>query len=420
MKKMNLITALEEAARVLKKNHYYPETTISQDGSGSRMLVGGREVVNFECNNFLGISSSPEVIEEMVKELWQSGTGSGSAKTLISHQAQVELEKRMAQFKGWEDFVVVTAGMLANFGNIPALCSTTLGHLLAGLHDNPYAGLKVAIFYDKDCHSCIYDGIALAEHNLWGGKPAQAFRYRHNDMDHLRELLEADGSQLKMIATDGVFSVDGGLAPLAELLALAESYDAVLYVDDAHGTFAMGATGKGTAEELGVIYPNGRVITSCTFSKATAASGGGTGGSKEFCDGLRVASRTHLFQTGIPPYQARGIIEAINVAENETWRRDALRTNYSYLRTKIQQLGFCTCGSNHHIIPVLIGDERKTLQIAHELKEVHGVHTGAFVSPARSLGSGVLRCNAMATHTMDDNDRLLEGLRVLGKKHGLI
>lgn len=416
----NVVEMAREVSRLFHESGQYPKVEEIQGASVAEVMIHNEPYANFASNSFLGLCDHPKIIETMIAALHKSGTGAGSARLIVSHSVHRELEERIAAFKGREDAVVFSTGMLANLGVIPALASSPLRHLATMSASKERAESifrNTTLFLDNWSHSCIQDGAALSAKNLWGGT-AKIKLYGHMDMERLEHRLASDESEFKIIMTDGVFSIHGHLAPLPRIVELAHRFGAVVYVDDAHGTGVLGQNGRGTAEELGcdqdIDIPVG------TFSKAFGGAGGFVVGSREFCDYTRVAARTAVFNTAMPPANAAGLIKAIDIAESEPWRRVQLLENAGIVRTELERLGFSTCDSRHHIVPVFIGDDMLAKAVHAELIEL-GVFTGCAPYPATPFGgNAVIRCNMMATHAPEHLERLVNALEKSGRRHGII
>lgn len=407
--------------RILRDLDYYPATYESDESSAlSRIVIRGCEFDNFASNSYLGICDDPRIIKAMKNALDHYGSGAGASRLTAGTQSiHRQLEERIAAFKHREDAVIFSAGMLVNMGVIPALASSTLRHLI----DDTESGLRsatglfgsVAIFCDEKNHASVIDGCALSIFNLWGGHRSKFHSYRHLDMNHLEQLLQISNREQNIIITDGVFSLHGHVAPLNNIVKLSRQYNAVVYVDDAHGTGVLGPTGRGTAEMFGVDVD----IHMGTFSKAFGGSGGFIVGDRDFCDYLRVACRTHMFQTAMAPCTAAGLIVSLDIVEFELWRRERLLENATSVRKELERLGFSTLSSKHHIIPVLVGDEQIAINLYHGLLE-RGIFAPCYRYPAMDFNEAIIRCNMMATHTEEQLDRLVTALAELGRRYGVI
>ena len=423
----NPVQNAEKVARLLRQQNRYPYVNVIESAISSIVKTEDRRKVNFLSNSFLGLCNHPRIIKAMKKGLDKFGSGAGSSRLVCTQRPHIDLEREIAKFKGRESAIVFSTGMLANLGTIPALASSPMYHLLRQIDTDLAKTLfpPVSLFIDKLNHACIYDGAALAEHNLWGGIPANVYRYAHRDVNDLNAKLEADIQASKskgvdrsrIIITDGVFSIHGRLAPLDQIVNLAKQFNAAVYVDDAHGTGVLGATGRGTAELFQV--DNQIDVPMGTLSKALGSAGGYVAGSHDFCDYLRAAARTYMFQTAMSPSNAMGLIEAIRIVDDEPERRIAVLKNGSMARQAITSIGLSTLDSEHHIVPVLIGDELVANEIACGLSG-DGVLVGCIMYPAVPQGEAILRCNMMTTHTDNDIDLLIQSLEKRCRKHGII
>ncbi len=399
--------------RFLKDSGYYPHISKVDSTVDGEVTINGKACVNFYSNSFLGLTNHPKIIEAKKAALDKYGNGSGSSRMITTQSILYELEERIAAFKNRESAIVFSAGMLVNWGVIPALANSSLKPLIRELGGEDLFA-PVSLFLDKFNHSCIHDGAALSMCNFWAGR-AKVHMYEHMDMADLRKELENDKNEYKIIITDGVFSIHGHIAPLNEILLLAQEFNAAIYVDDAHGTGVLGPNGRGTAEELGI--DSEIDIPVGTFSKAFGCAGGFVVGDKDFCDYLRVASRTYVYQTAMPPENAGGLIAAIDIAEKEPWRRRQVLANATKVRNEFQRLGFSTLGTKFHIVPILIEDVEVATKIADDLLD-QGVITGCVKPPVAT--QPIIRCNMMATHTEEHLDRLVSIIETSANKDGLI
>ena len=364
----------------------------------------------------------PEVRASISEAAKVSGTGSAASRWTGGTQSiHRELEKTIARFKdpsGKKDALVFTAGYLTNVGAIAGLMAP---QLLPFTHKDintmkPSWG-KGIIYSDRLNHRSIVEGCMLAETYSFGDVSVQ--RYRHCDANHLERLLRKNKGERKMIVTDGVFSLHGHIAPLKDITELAEKYDALVYVDDAHGIGVLGENGRGTAEHWGV---EDRVqIQMGTFSKAIGGSGGYIVAAPEIVEYLRYEAASYIFQTAMPPAAATGLITAINILAGEEGARlrKKLNDNRAYLSHELTQMGFNTLLSPSQIIPILVGDEGKTKEIAAHLKRA-GIFTFSYMYPAVPIGQAIIRVNIMASHTRSHLDRLLNALGDIDRSIGLV
>jgi 8-amino-7-oxononanoate synthase len=373
-------------------------------------------------NGYLGLGEHPQVRASIAEAVKVCGTGSAASRwtggTQLVHR---ELERTIARYKdpaGGKDALVFTAGYLTNLGAIAGLMAP---QLLPFTHKDinsiKSTWGKGIIYSDRLNHRSIVEGCMLAEAYSFGEVNVQ--RYRHCDANHLERLLRKTNGERKMIVTDGVFSLHGHIAPLKEIVELAEKYDALVYVDDAHGIGVLGENGRGTAEHCGV---EDRVqIQMGTFSKALGGSGGYIVAEPEVIEFLRYEAASYIFQTAMPPAAATGLITAINILASEEGARLRARLNDNRIYTSraLTAMGFNTMSSPSQIIPIFVGNEGKTKEVAAHLKRA-GIFTFSYMYPAVPIGQAIIRVNILASHTRRHLDRLLNALEEIGKREGLI
>jgi 8-amino-7-oxononanoate synthase len=365
-----------------------------ESATGPIVSYAGRRVLLLSSNDYLGLATHPEVVQAAIEATQRYGTGSGASRlvsgTLPPH---VFLEAALAKFKGTEASLVFGAGYLANTGVIPSLIGR--------------GGLIIA---DRLCHASLIDGCRLSHAD---------FRvFRHGDCAHLEALLRRRTSNRRtLIITEGLFSMDGDLAPLADLVVLAERYDAMLYVDDAHGTGIMGATGRGTIEQFGL---EGRIpFHMGTLSKALGSYGAYVVGSNEFVQYVLNVARPFIFTTALPPAMAAAASAAIAIVEREPERRARLWENRHYLFNGLQNQGFCLTPTVSPILPVLIGDAAKATAFADRLL-AHGVYATAIRPPTVPDGTSRIRFTVTAAHTTDQLDEALQAVQLAGRESGIL
>jgi len=347
---------------------------------GTRVkLSDGKEVINMCANNYLGLSNNASVIEAAKKSYDEYGFGLSSVRFICGTQRlHKELEKKLSDFFDTEDTILYSSCFDANGG----LFETLLGE-------------EDAIISDELNHASIIDGVRLCK--------AKRYRYKNNDMDDLRaKLEEAKGCRIKLIATDGVFSMDGLVANLKGICDLAEEYDALVMVDDSHATGFMGDSGRGTAEYCGV---TGRVdIITGTFGKALGgASGGFTSGRKEIIDLLRQRSRPYLFSNTLAPAVAAGTIKVLEIIENDLSMREKLFENTRLFAEKVKEIGLDVIDGGTPIIPVMLYDEHKAVEMAKRMMD-KGVYVVAFSYPVVPKGKARIRTQLSAA--FDEKDIL--------------
>jgi glycine C-acetyltransferase len=349
----------------------------------ARIEVGGREVLNMCANNYLGLSDDPTIIAAAHKGLDEWGFGLSSVRFICGTQTiHKELEQKISEFLGTEDTILYTSCFDANGG----LFETVLSE-------------EDTIISDELNHASVIDGIRLSK--------AQRFRYKNCDMADLEaQLKAASGARRRMIATDGVFSMDGYIAPLKEICDLADKYDAMVMVDDSHAVGFIGKTGRGTHEHCGV---QGRVdVITGTLGKALGgASGGYTSGRKEIIDLLRQRSRPYLFSNSVAPPIVSASIAAIDMLTSSTDLRDKLADNARYFRDKIQAIGLDVVPGEHPIVPVMFYDAIPAVKMAESLL-AKGVYVIPFSFPVVPKGKARIRTQVSAAHSKEDLEFAVE------------
>jgi glycine C-acetyltransferase len=345
--------------------------------------VNGTEVLNMCANNYLGLSDHPAIVEAARVALDEWGYGLSSVRFICGTQAiHKDLERKISEFLGTEDTILYTSCFDANGG----LFETLLGE-------------KDAIISDELNHASIIDGVRLSK--------AQRFRYKNSDMTDLEAQLQAASStQYKMIATDGVFSMDGYIAKLPEICDLAEKYDALVMVDDSHAVGFMGKSGRGTPEYHNVV-DRIDVITGTLGKALGGASGGYTSGRKEIIELLRQRSRPYLFSNSVAPPIVGASIAAIDLLSSSTDLRDKLQENTRYFREKIAEVGLDVLPGEHPIVPVMFGDAKPAVKMA-ELLLQKGVYVIPFSFPVVPKGKARIRTQVSAAHSKEDLDFAIE------------
>ncbi len=386
----------------IEKNIEYPDfTQITGASTNPEIIVKDQKKLIFCSNNYLGIATDPRTKEVMHQAVDTYGMGSGGSR-LVSGSTDVQalLEAKIALFKGQPAAITFSTGYMANTGIIPALMqppgSSTLNYLknLTILRD------KAAIISDELNHASIVDGIRLSK--------AEKFIYPHRDMEKLEQLLDkVKKYKYKMVVTDGVFSMDGDIAPLPEIINLARAYDATVMVDDAHATGIIGKTGRGTSEHFEL--KDEPDVTMGTFTKVFGGVGGYVVGSEELIRYLRVTARSYIFSAPIPPVIAAGLVKSIDIVQNEPSLRLRLWENVTYLKNLLLEYGFNTLGSETQIMPIFIGDEKKAIAVSRRLLEL-GFYIACVRWPAVSKGQSRLRLTLMAHHTKKQIDSLIHAL----------
>jgi 8-amino-7-oxononanoate synthase len=352
---------------------------------GAEVELEGRRILLFSSNNYLDLATHPRVTEAAIDAIRRYGVGAGASRLISgSLRPHRELEERLASFKRVEAALVFPTGYQANLGLIPTLaedCSV--------------------LYADRLCHASLIDACRLCD--------APLRVYRHRDHAQVARLLQRGRTpRPALVVTEGVFSMDGDLAPLPELDKVAEQAGATVVVDDAHGTGVMGATGRGTVEHFEL---EGRPFVQMgTLSKALGGLGGFVAGSRDLIEYLVNRARAFIYTTALPPAQAAAAIAALDVIEDEPERRERLWALRRRLHDGIRQVGFDPLDSRSPIIPLLIGDDESALRLSEALLS-HGIYTPAIRPPTVPAGTSRLRLSVTAGHTPAQIDRLLEVLQ---------
>ena len=384
----------EQHLQKLGDQHLLRRLRTIASATGPTVILEGREVILLSSNNYLGLATHPTIVEAAITATRRYGAGSGAARrvcgTLTPHEA---LETTLARFKGTEAALTFAAGYLANIGVIPTLI-----------------GKDGLILADRLCHASLIDGCRLS---------GATFRvYHHRDMNHLEQLLaRRTSSKPTLIVTDGIFSMDGDIAPMKDIAQLAERYGATIYVDDAHGTGILGPTGRGTLEHCGV---ESRVPYHMgTLSKAIGSAGGYLAGSAAFIAYLVNTCRAFTYTTAPPPATAAAATAAIQVIEQEPDRRARLWQNRERLAQGLTRLGFRLAASESPILPIIVGDPDRAMNLAQALID-QGVYAPAIRPPTVPPATSRIRLTITADHTDEQIDQALAGLERAGRTLNLI
>jgi len=370
---------LDNTLNEIRQAGLFKNERVIESPQEARIEVGGRNVLNMCANNYLGLSDHPAIVEAAHQGLKEWGFGLSSVRFICGTQSiHKELEAKISEFLGTEDTILYTSCFDANGG----LFETVLGE-------------EDAVISDELNHASVIDGIRLSK--------AQRYRYKNGDMaDLAAKLQEASSARFKMIATDGVFSMDGYIAKLDEICDLAEKYDAMVMVDDSHAVGFVGEKGRGTHEHCGV---PGRVdIITGTLGKALGgASGGYTSGKKEIIDLLRQRSRPYLFSNSVAPPIVAAAIAALDMLTASTELRDKLQENTRYFREKITEIGLDVLPGEHPIVPIMFGEANPAVKMAEALL-AKGVYVIPFSFPVVPKGKARIRTQVSAGHSKDDLD----------------
>lgn len=386
--------------RHIKKNNFYPVVRVVENGHAPVVTIEGKEVLMMSSNSYLGLNMHPRVINASVNAAKKYGVGAGSARLLSGTlRPHIEAETSLAELKNEEAAMLFTAGFLVNMGVIPALMK------VFSIENREID--RGIIFSDQLNHNCIIIGSKLSG--------SERVIYKHLDLVDLESKLKSyPHKRRKLIVTDGVFSLDGDIAPLDELVKLAKVYNAMLMVDDAHATGVLGDNGGGTVDYFKLKRGDVGIVMG-TASKGLGISGGFVSGSQELIDYLRITVSSYIFATAPSPIIAAAISEAIKVIKDEPDLRRNLWDNRNYLIQNIKRLGFSTLQSKTQIIPILLGDETRAADFANVLFE-QNIFVPAVRWPAVPLGQARLRVTISAQHTREQLDHFLNVLEDIKNK----
>ncbi len=387
----NLVKRLAAELEEIKAGGLYKTERIIESPQGAEIRVNGKTVLNFCANNYLGLSSHPQVLEAAKKYIDHRGYGMSSVRFICGTQdIHKELEAKISKFLGTEDTILYAAAFDANGGVF-----------------EPLYNEQDAIISDELNHASIIDGVRLCK--------AQRFRYKHNDMADLEERLKETAKlRSRIIVTDGSFSMDGTIAQLDKIVALAEKYDAAIMIDECHSSGFLGKTGRGTHEYRGVM---GRIdIITGTLGKALGgASGGFTSGRKEMVDMLRQRSRPYLFSNTLAPSIVGASIAVLDLLTETTSLRDKLEHNTKYFRSKMTEAGFDIKPGDHPIVPIMLYDAVVAQTFAAKLLE-EGIYVIGFFYPVVAKGMARIRVQLSAAHEQAHLDKAIAAFTKIGKE----
>jgi glycine C-acetyltransferase/8-amino-7-oxononanoate synthase len=384
----------EEYLAELEAKHLTRRLLPIDSGTGPVVRIAGREVVLLASNDYLGLAGHPKVVAAAVHATQTYGAGSGAARLVSgSLPPHLQLEEALAQFKGTESALTFGSGYLANVGAIPALIGR--------------GGLILA---DRLCHASLIDGCRLSG--------ADVRIYRHNDLEHLAALLAKRRKDRRtLIVTDGVFSMDGDLAPLPELVSLAEAQEADLYIDDAHGTGVMGTHGRGTIEHYGL---EGRIpLQMGTLGKALGTSGAFIAGPEQSIQYLLHRCRSFMFATSPPPGAAAAAVAALEIVQQEPQRRRRLWDNRERLYAGFRRLGFTLAPTVSPIMPLVVGHAETAVRFAEQLL-AHGIFAPAIRPPTVPAETSRIRVTVTSEHTAVHIDQALAAFERAGHTTGIL
>lgn len=395
MTNVHELNYLKEKIQQLKEDGVYRKLPVLNGANEAECMMNGKKIINLSSNNYLGFANHPRIKKAATDAVEKYGVGAGAVRTIVGNMdIHEELETILADFKREEAVFVYQSGFNCNAGTIQAI--TEDGDL---------------IISDELNHASIIDGSRLSK--------AKKTIFKHSDMNDLERVVKENRDKYRniLIITDGVFSMDGDIAKLPELVEIAEKYGCMTYVDDAHGSGVLGESGRGTVDHF---HLHGRVdFCIGTLSKAIGVIGGYVAGSNTMYEWLNHRARPVLFSTALPPAAIGAITEAVKMLKESTEYTDRLWDNAKYWKEKIGKLGFNTGHSETPITPVIIGEEAKTMEFSKKLLE-NGVFVSGIVFPTVPKGTGRVRCMVTAGHTKEQLDRAAEVFEKVGREMGIL
>src|SRR4051812_4359495 len=387
------------AADNARKMGIYPFFRPLDFADGPEAQINGKRVVMFGSNNYLGLTTHPKVREAAKQAIDKYGTSmTGSRLVNGSMRLHEEFEEKLAKWFNKEAALVFTTGYQVNIATLAALLSNK----------------QTVAFIDRNVHASLYDGVRLGQ-----SAGARLVRYRHNDAESLDKALEKlEADEGAFVITDGVFSAEGEIAKLDEIVPVVKKHKARLFVDDAHALGVIGPGGMGTAAHFGLVDQVD--LMGGTFSKSMASIGGWLVGERKVLDYIRHFAPSFMFAAAAAPPSVAAAMAAFEVMQEETWRIDKLRENFTYMREGLRSLGFELGHTQTAVIPIYIRQDLRTIMMWRDLLEEHGIYTNPFISPGVPPKSAMLRTSYMATHDRHHLDRALEAFEKVGKKYGVI
>ncbi|MCP4229492.1 MAG: glycine C-acetyltransferase [bacterium] len=387
---------LTDEIKAIRDAGLYKEERVIMTPQGAEIKVKtGEKVLNFCANNYLGLSSNPKLIEAAHKTLDEWGYGMSSVRFICGTQdIHKILEEKVSEFLGTEDTILYAACFDANGGVF-----------------EPFLAKEDAIITDALNHASIIDGIRLCK--------AERYIFKHNDMNDLEDKLkEAQAQRFRLVATDGVFSMDGDIAKIDEIVALAEKYDALVLIDDSHATGFVGPTGRGSHEYRGMMGKIDLITT--TFGKALGgASGGCTSGRKEMIEWLRQKSRPYLFSNTVAPAVVGATIAVMDMLTEKTELRDKVEKNQRHFREKMTENGFAIAPGDHAIVPIMLYNAKLAQDISRDLL-AEGIYVIGFSYPVVPKGEARIRVQLSAAPEPAHVDKAIEALTEIGDKYGIL
>jgi 8-amino-7-oxononanoate synthase len=382
---MNSMDATLQAQLNLRREEHLYRTRLNvASGCSSTLSVEGRSLINFCSNDYLGLASHPDISLALKQAADLYGTGSGASHLVSGHSVvHQKLEEQLAEYTGRPRALLFSTGYMANMGAINAL-----------------VGRRDLVLQDQLNHASLLDGGRLSQ--------ADFKRYKHVDMASLEQRLEQSSAERKLVVSDGVFSMDGNLAPLSEISTLAKKHNAWLMVDDAHGVGVLGPQGGGLVEQLGMNLKQVPVLVG-TLGKSFGTFGAFVAGSEALIETLIQFSRSYIYTTALPPAVAAATLASLKIVRQESWRRDKLVQLVTRFRRGAEQIGLQLGASNTPIQPVLINNDAKVMQVGQSLRDA-GFLVGAIRPPTVPVGTGRLRITFSADHSEEQVDQLVAAL----------
>ena len=377
---------LPDDLRTLRQQGLLRRRRVVEGPQGAALRVDGADCLSFCSNDYLGLASHPALIDAACAGAGRYGVGAGASHLIVGHgEAHHRLERELAEFVGLPQALLFSSGYLANLGVVSALL-----------------GRNDAVFADKLNHASLNDAALLSR--------AEFLRYGHGDLARLERMLAASPRRRKLVVTDAVFSMDGDIAPVAQLLALCERHDAYLMLDDAHGFGLLGQGGRGVLEHFSVSSP--RIVYMATLGKAAGVFGAFVAGSPELIETLVQRARSYVYTTALPPLLASALSASLGLIRAEGWRRTHVRQLTAYLRDNLKLGRWRLMPSETPIQPLLVGPNRETLALAEALLQ-RGIMVPAIRPPTVPKGQARLRISLSAAHRVEHVERLVQALRAL-------
>jgi 8-amino-7-oxononanoate synthase len=383
-----------DVAQKVREAGVYSFFRVVESAQDPEVSIGGRRLLMLGSNNYLGLTNDPRVKEAAIDAIRRYGSGCAGSRFLNGTlDLHVLLEERLAEFTRQEAAVTFATGFQVNLGAISCL-----------------VGKGDSVYLDKQDHACIIDGARLSF--------GEVRKFRHNDTSDLRRQMRQDSdARGRLIVVDGVFSMEGDIAPLPEIVAAAREYGAGVMVDDAHGLGVLGPTGRGTSEHFGLEEEVDLIMG--TFSKSLASVGGFIAGDATVIDYIKHRARTMIFSAAPPPASVAAALATLDIIEKEPERRARLWQNTLFFREGLKSLGLDTGNSETPVVPIVVGEDAVALEMVQRLHEA-GVFVNCVISPATPPGRALIRTSLMATHTREQLTRALEAIGKVAREVGLV